>query len=215
MPDAYLDYIEKPNRKRFARLVIDYLDPVSRLVRRVAGDNEHSDDIIQEVFVRLAESGKKRRDANAVLSPKAYVLQAALYAAREHARRERTRLHHEREAGKRKVKTAPSVEEEAIAKEAVEGLYSAIDSLPEPLRVAAPHVVPFVLSSRCTRSNNFFVTIAEWSPGKTSSPSFCLPTYKTLVNKVFKVVLFQAPPSQARPAFVVHDFCVQARRLSS
>ena len=132
MTDPFVEYLQEPDRRRLSRFIVAYTEPVTRLVRRVIPCAETSRDVVQEVFLRLAESDLRADD---VPHPRAYVLRAALNTARNQLRSEKVRSRHEQEAGRLRTRTIPSAAEEVTAREAVERLYRSIDSLPEPLRV--------------------------------------------------------------------------------
>ena len=133
MTDPFVDYLRDPTRRRLSRFIVAYTEPVTRLVRRVVRCPEASRDVVQEVFLRLAEADSGARE---IPHSRAYVFRMALNMARNHLRQERVRVHHEQAAGKLRPRTSPSAAEEVTAKEAIEQLYANIDELPESLRVA-------------------------------------------------------------------------------
>ena len=71
MKDPYLDYLDRPDRRRYTRFVSAYLDPLSRLARRIVGCPDVADDVVQESFLRLAEV---KLDPAKLANPRAYVL---------------------------------------------------------------------------------------------------------------------------------------------
>ena len=97
MIDPFVEYLQEPDRRRLSRFIVAYTEPVTRLVRRVIPCAETSRDVVQEVFLRLAESDLRTED---VSHPRAYVLGAALNAARNQLRSEKVRFRHEQEAGR-------------------------------------------------------------------------------------------------------------------
>ena len=133
MTDAFVEYLQNPDRRRLSRFIVAYTEPVTRLVRRIVRCPEASRDVVQDVFLRLAESDLVLEN---IPYPRAYVLRAALNVARDHLRQEETRIRHEHESARLKAPVSPSAAEEVTTREALEQLYRNIDSLPEPLRVA-------------------------------------------------------------------------------
>ena len=133
MSDPYIDYLVRPDRRSYTRFVTAYSNAVARLAERVVVSPDLADDIVQETFLRLAEAKVSPED---VENPRAYVLRAALNVARDSLRREATRARHEETAGKLKSESSPSALEEALSRESVRQVYSAIDRLPEEYRVA-------------------------------------------------------------------------------
>ena len=134
MNDSYRNYLSRRDRSRYTRFVTAYLDSMVRLARRVMGDVEVADDVVQEAFLRLADARIQPADLK---SPRAYVLRTVLNVARDHLRRAELRSHHEEEAGKLRVRSQPSVADEAIARESVRQIYAAIDDLGHDVRLAS------------------------------------------------------------------------------
>ncbi len=80
MKDPFLDYLDQPDRRRYTRFVSAYLDPLSRLARRIVGCPDVADDVVQESFLRLAEV---KLDPAKLANPRAYVLRTTYRLAFE------------------------------------------------------------------------------------------------------------------------------------
>ena len=131
MLDPYLLYLEKPTPERYDRFVLLYWSPVERLVKRLVASSDLANDVIQETFLRLAKS-KKRPDA--IENPRAYVLGAAFRLVLEQARKAETRERHESQACRAAPRLHPSTSDIVMARESIERLHAALDSLPPLLR---------------------------------------------------------------------------------
>ena len=73
--DPFVEYLRDPTRRRLSRFIVAYTEPVTRLVRRVVRCPEASRDVVQEVFLRLAEAGPGARE---IPQPRAYVFRTVL-----------------------------------------------------------------------------------------------------------------------------------------
>ena len=73
MTDAFVEYLQNPDRRRLSRFIVAYTEPVTRLVRRIVRCPEASRDVVQDVFLRLAESDLVLEN---IPYPRAYVLRA-------------------------------------------------------------------------------------------------------------------------------------------
>src|SRR5688572_11768557 len=129
MPDPrepLLAYLEKPSRRRFARVVRMYQDRVWAVARRVAGNDEDAADITQDVFLELLDAAPP---AGNVRSPRGYL------AWRVITRASRTR----RSAERRRAREAENLRRASAAGEAgleaAEALRAALAELPEELRI--------------------------------------------------------------------------------
>src|SRR5688572_15065168 len=130
MSDPFLLYLERPTRQRYTQLVLEYAGPVGRLVRRLV-PSAAADDIIQETFLALAATRKKREE---IRNPRSFVLQTAVQLARNQKRASATRARHEETASRSRPRSYPSASDEAAGREAVHRLHEAIGSLPPQLR---------------------------------------------------------------------------------
>jgi DNA-directed RNA polymerase specialized sigma24 family protein len=82
MSDPFLLYLERPTRQRYTQLVLAYAGPVERIVRRLV-PSAAADDIIQETFLALAATKRKRDE---IRNPRSFVLQTAVQLARNQKR---------------------------------------------------------------------------------------------------------------------------------
>ena len=132
MPDPFLAYLRSPSRRTYTRFVAAYAPVLTRVAMRIVRSSDLADDVVQDVFVRLAEEKKAPDDID---SPRAYVLRAAYNRSREILRQEKTRSNREAEAAGATDRTPLGPAQEAEAREAVERVYAAIGELPIEYRL--------------------------------------------------------------------------------
>ena len=133
MSDPFLEFLRCPDRHHYTRFVTEYADAIARVARRVVGCESVVDDVVQDVFLRLAES---RQSPDEIRHPRAYVLRAALNQARNHLARESVREGIEERAACARESEVPSAAESAASAEEVARINRAIDELPTESRIA-------------------------------------------------------------------------------
>jgi RNA polymerase sigma-70 factor (ECF subfamily) len=110
-------------------VVSDYTAPLERFFRRRVPVRAEVDDLVQEVFLRLA----RQDNMEAIDNPQAYVFQIAANILRDRGRRNATRLAHEHEPFEEDIHSGNvlSPERELIARQNVTLLKAALFKLPQ------------------------------------------------------------------------------------
>ncbi len=131
MPDPFLQFLRTRSREHFDQVFKAHAGSVSRFLRRLL-PAAAAEETAQEVFLQLASM---RRAPEQITNAKAFILGVALRVAKDRVRADRTRIRHEMNAGRLRRVTCPAASESAMLQERVDQILTAIDALPETLRL--------------------------------------------------------------------------------
>jgi RNA polymerase sigma factor (sigma-70 family) len=122
-----------PHHRILDELADRYRSPLKRFFERRLRDRPDSDDLVQEVFVRLTRQGQ----LESIEHLEAYVFQVAANVLRDHARRWSVRFEesHAGELNDSEIEGGFSPERVLLGKESVERLIAGLFELPEKTRV--------------------------------------------------------------------------------
>ena len=133
MRDPFLEYLDSPDKRRFTRFVVSYVDSVARLARSVVRHDDIADDVVQDVFLRFVEPGGILADE--IRNPRAYVLRVTLNVARNRLRSDQVRSRREVAGSEMRRRYQPSALDQAITEESIGEIWSALETLPEEFRL--------------------------------------------------------------------------------
>ena len=122
-----------PHHRILDDLANRFRSPLKRFFERRLKDRPDSDDLVQEVFVRLTRQGQ----LDSIEHLDAYVFQIAANVLRDHARRWSVRFEesHAGELDDAQIEGGFSPERVLLGKESVERLIAGLFELPEKTRV--------------------------------------------------------------------------------
>jgi RNA polymerase sigma factor (sigma-70 family) len=122
---------ERDARARLDQLARRYYAPLASFFRKRTGNSVQAQDLVQQVFLRLAQHQK----LDAIRNPDGYIFQTAANALRDHARRNEVRGRFERQkGGPDDVRSDFSPERVLQGRESVAQLTVALRELPERTR---------------------------------------------------------------------------------
>ncbi len=131
MPDPLIQFLRTRTREHYDAVFKAHVGSVSRFLRRLL-PQAAAEEATQDVFLQLATM---RKTPEQITNAKAFILGVSLRVARDRLRADRIRSRHELNAGRLRDVASPAAYESVMLQERAGQILSAIDALPESLRL--------------------------------------------------------------------------------